>query len=90
MNDASSEFVTAAQALDRIAIDNLRRALEIGRWPDGRALSEAQREVCLQTVIAWERVHLPENARSGRVPPAGACSEPESTPRPIRIVGGDE
>ena len=50
---------------------NLRRAVELGRWPDGRALSTEQKELCLQAVIAWEAKHLPEEERMGYV--AGQC-----------------
>lgn len=91
MTDSKPDFIAAAQGLDRIAVDNLRRALEIGRWPDGRAVSAAQREICLQTVIAWERVHRADGERSGHVPTTGACAvEEDEAPRPLRIIGGDQ
>ncbi len=44
---------------------NLRRAVETGRWPDGRRLEEGQRELCLQAVIAYEMQHLAEQERVG-------------------------
>ncbi len=44
---------------------NLRRAIEIGKWPDGRALTAEQRELCLQAVIAYEAKHVPEQERTG-------------------------
>lgn len=41
------------------------RALEIGRWPDGRALTPQQMESTMQAVIAWGEQHLPEHERVG-------------------------
>ena len=53
-------------------VANLRRAVELGKWPDGRKLTPEQRESSLQAVIAWERHHLPESERTGYM--AQACS----------------
>lgn len=44
---------------------DLRRAIELGRFPDGNRLTKEQREGMLQTLIAWEQKHLPEEERSG-------------------------
>lgn len=44
---------------------NLKTAIEIGKWPDGRALTGEQRGLCLQAVIAYEEKHIPENERTG-------------------------
>lgn len=46
---------------------SLKRAVEIGRWPDGRRLTSEQRELSLQAVIAWEMKHLPETERTGYI-----------------------
>lgn len=48
-------------------VTNLRRAVELGKWPDGRRLTREQTETCLQAVIAWETKHLPETERSGYI-----------------------
>ena len=45
--------------------DNMRRAIETGKWADGRPLTREQRETCLQAVIAWEARNLPEEQRTG-------------------------
>ncbi|MDO5768832.1 MAG: DUF1315 family protein, partial [Psychrobacter sp.] len=39
-------------------VDRFRTAIEIGKWPDGRALSDEQRQTCLQAVMVWEHEHL--------------------------------
>ncbi|MCV6625734.1 MAG: YeaC family protein [Cellvibrionaceae bacterium] len=48
---------------------NLKRAIELGKWPDGRRLSSEQRQLSLQAVIAYEHKHLPEAERTGYIPP---------------------
>jgi uncharacterized protein YeaC (DUF1315 family) len=44
---------------------NLKRAVEIGKWPDGRGLTGEQRELCLQAMIAYEIKYIPEAERTG-------------------------
>ncbi|MFZ5560463.1 MAG: YeaC family protein [Pseudomonadota bacterium] len=48
-------------------VDRFRRAVETGKWADGRRLSGEQRATCLQAVIAWEHRHLPETERTGHI-----------------------
>lgn len=48
---------------------NLCRAVELGRWPDGKRLTAGQRALCLQAVIAYDAEHKPESARVGYLPP---------------------
>ena len=62
---------------------NLRRAVELGKWPDGRVLTPEQREVCLQATIAWGRRNLPPEEQVGHIEKghkAGdTCDEPDTT-----------
>ena len=51
--------------MDRTLYDRLLDALAVGRWPDGRSLTEAQRENTMRAVIAWGEVHLPAEERVG-------------------------
>lgn len=44
---------------------NLKQAVELGKWPDGRKLTVEQKELCLQAMIAWETQNLPEDQRTG-------------------------
>lgn len=46
---------------------NLKRAVEIGKWPDGRALTAEQRELSMQAVIAYELQHVDERERTGYI-----------------------
>ena len=44
-----------------------KRALERGRWPDGREMTPDQREHCLQAIIAYDELHKPEHERVGYI-----------------------
>ncbi len=63
---------------------SLRRALELGKWPDGSALTPQQREHTMQAVIAWGQEHLPAEQRIGYIDrghKAGeVCDDPEVKP----------
>jgi uncharacterized protein len=43
--------------------ENLKLAIELGKWPNGDRLTPQQVELCLQAVIAWDIRHLPETER---------------------------
>ncbi len=43
----------------------LKRAVELGKWPDGSRLTQEQRENALQAVIAWDAMHLEYTERVG-------------------------
>lgn len=54
------------KALTPEIYQNLRTAIELGRWPDGRKLEAEQRELCMEAVIYYEQLHdLPANMRVG-------------------------
>jgi hypothetical protein len=70
---------------------SLRRAVEIGKWADGVALTREQRELCLQAVIAWEARHLENEARTGYIDRGSkaegeVCAGHDDEPAVIRIV----
>lgn len=46
---------------------NLKLAVEIGKWPDARPLTTEQRELCMQAVIAYEQKNLAEHERTGYI-----------------------
>ena len=48
---------------------NLKLAVEIGKWQDGNKLSAEQRALCMQAVIAYEHQHLPPEEHTGYIPP---------------------
>jgi uncharacterized protein YeaC (DUF1315 family) len=67
-----------------------KRAIELGKWPDGTRLSQEQLATCMQSVIAYELQNLPPEKRTGYVPPkATACdtdadsSQDPDEPQPL-------
>lgn len=65
MNEATLAKMLAALTPD--LVDRLRLAVEIGKWPDGNRLTQEQREICMQAVLAWEFKNLPEEERTGYI-----------------------
>lgn len=55
--------------LDVDIISRFQRAIELGKWPDGRALTQEQKEMCMQAVIYWEHHYVPKQERTAYVPP---------------------
>ncbi len=61
----------------------LVRAVEIGRWPDGRSLTAEQRETCMQAIIAYDQ-RKPESERTGYVPPKPTpCADTAPAEQPL-------
>ena len=50
-------------------VASLKRAIELGKWPNGVSLAPEQRQLCAEAVANWEQQHLPAEARVGYVPP---------------------
>ncbi len=68
----------------------MKRAVETGRWPDGAAVTAEQRENCLAIVIAWDQRNLPEDERTGWLPPHPKAQQqkqnPDSATKPLRFA----
>ncbi|MCY1540264.1 hypothetical protein D9M68_758930 [compost metagenome] len=73
-----SSFLEAIEHITPEIYRNLKLAVEIGKWPDGRKLSQEQKELTLQALIAWEIQNLPEDQRIGYMgtQECGSKSEP--------------
>lgn len=69
--------------------DNMRRAIETGKWADGRPLTREQRETCLQAVIAWEARNLPEEQRTGYMEQQCKSGEKEPEEQPVTLRAPD-
>ena len=46
-------------------VKDLKRAIEIGKFPDNRAVSEEQRELMIEATILYDALKLPEEERTG-------------------------
>lgn len=62
-------FEELLRNLNPQVIGSLKRAIELGKWPNGVAITAEQRRLCAEAVANWERAHLPAEAHVGRVPP---------------------
>ena len=78
------DYQTLIDSLTPEVYHSLRRALELGKWPDGRTLSSEQREIVMQALIAWGEKHLPPEQRVGYIDrghKAGEiCDDPPEVP----------
>ena len=78
------DYLQLIENMSEDIYQRLLRAVELGKWPDGKALTIAQRENAMQAVIAWGEQHLPERNRVGyleaKEKPGEICDEPEATP----------
>lgn len=46
-------------------VRNFKRAIEIGKWPDGTKVTAEQREHCMAAVLAYEQKFVDEKDRVG-------------------------
>lgn len=73
--------------------ENLKRAVETGKWPDGNPLTPEQREHSLQAIIAYDARHKNEEERVGYIPPkvkAEPCASKghkHDDPQPVKWQG---
>lgn len=67
---------------------NLKLAVEIGKWSDGGKLTAEQRELSLQAMIAWEIQNLPEDQRTGYMGGPQDCGS-KSEPVPNLLFKSD-
>jgi len=52
----------------------LKAAIEIGKWPDGRVLSEDQKASCMEAVLRYQSMKLDSKQHSGYMPDQCASS----------------
>ena len=80
------------EMIDPQIYENLKQAIELGRWHNGSTLTEEQKALCMQAVIAYDIKHKPEQERVGYVAtPGGSFGALESADgselRPIKLPG---
>ena len=61
------KYEQLVEQLNPEMITNFKRAIEIGKWPDGSKVSDGQRANCLAAVIAYEEKHVAETDRVGYI-----------------------
>ncbi len=73
------------EALTPDVIEKFKTAVEIGKWPDGKKLSQEQRETCMQAVIAYEHKNVEEAERTAYMPPkATPCAPDDKDEKPVK------
>lgn len=71
--------------------ESLKRAVELGKWPDGSRLSPEQRANCMQAVIAYGERHLTEEQRVGFIDRGAKeegemCDDHSHEEQPVRFL----
>jgi uncharacterized protein len=59
-------FEKVAQNLTQDVYESLKESLQLGKWPDGKLLTLAQKEICMEAIITYELGNgIPESERIG-------------------------
>ncbi|BEE05958.1 YeaC family protein [Aeromonas veronii] len=68
MSFQQGEFLQAIRQMPEEVYERLKTAVELGKWPDGKPLTDEQKATSLQAVMAWQSMHLdnPEHMNIGR------------------------
>lgn len=78
------------ERLDPAVYQSLKKAIELGKWPDDRIISPEQRAICMEAVLHYESLHnIPELDRVGyidRKKADGDACGPDDGTSPIRIL----
>jgi len=53
-------YVDLIKSMSAEMRERLNQAVQIGRWPDGRALSQEQKEAVIEALIAYQALHEAE------------------------------
>ena len=76
-------FAQMVRSLTEHEYQNLKRAIELGKWPDGTRLNREQLAHCLQLTLAYDQINLPEQQRTGFI--HKGKKEGQSTSRRLAI-----
>ena len=71
MTEKAGSFQAMIDSITPEIHENLKTAVETGRWANGDKLSQEQVENCLQAIIAYEALHLREEQRVGYIDKSG-------------------
>lgn len=78
-----TSFIEMIKSITPEIYQNLKRSVELGKWPNGQPLTKNQKETCLQAIITWEIKNLPECERIGYIEGAGCQSDQSKLDRLI-------
>ena len=84
------EYQQLVDQLTPELVERFRTALELGRWPDGRPVTDEQKAHCMQAVIAYEARHRPEEERVGYIDHGRKAGQHcDDEPQPLNWSRGD-
>ncbi len=58
---------TLLAAMTPEIVEKFRTAIALGKWEDGRKLTDEQRQTCMQAVMVWEHEYLDITERTGYI-----------------------
>ena len=61
------DFETMVANMTPDIYQSLKRGIELGKWPDGRALTDQQKALCMEAVINYEQRFVEEQDRTGYI-----------------------
>ena len=79
----ADDYRQSVQQMDRQVYDQLVTSLSTGRWPDGRALTEEQRQRAMQAVITRGEIRLPPDERVGFIDKGAKAGDSCDDPQPL-------
>ena len=53
------------ESLTPSMVSDLKQAIELGKFPDGRVVSREQKELMIEATILYDALNLPEEERTG-------------------------
>jgi uncharacterized protein YeaC (DUF1315 family) len=53
------------ESLTPSMVSDLKHAIELGKFPDGRVVSREQKELMIEATILYDALKLPEEERTG-------------------------
>lgn len=61
------DFESLIARMDAMTCASLRQAVEIGKFPDGRRLTDEQKSLCMEAVLRWEALNCSPEERTGYI-----------------------
>ena len=78
------DFNKFVQSISPDMAESMKLAVETGRWPDGRKLTEEERETTLQAIIAYDFREKKTEDRVGYVKPKPKASKPSDEAKTLK------
>lgn len=85
------DFEDMIQSITPEVYENLKRAVELGKWPNGTLLTKEQLELSMQAIIAYDHEHHTDEQRVGYIDrgekdEGETCDSDTEAEKPIRFL----